>query len=471
MDDKYLFQSLASSISEASETEILINQTSTDKTQPQTTNQQPAPQSLLPPQTSPLLSQTTPPTLTNPKSKPKPKAQGQLLMEIIAISGEYPASNIPRIIPALNYGKKLVSALIGDRLIKLVSSGGLRGYRLTPKGKKKLLTNNPERFSGFLDGTVETNKVRSGYERRLRLRSIAEVCAIMHNVGIEIFQDTKPKIYQFEAQPQPKPKPIQSPIALATNFTQSRPKPTQTISPKKTLPQITSSSFYLSREQKNQSSNAIRGSRAIGTLLTSTDVYAIYNTGSIESKWVIAVEGRYKAEIHHHICRNLLYHQYKGKVAGGIMIGDGFDVLGKYLIPKEKRSTGFDFLYGTYHPFYYITNDSHGENQLKILCDSTKISKLNSALSRNYLPKDPKHPIEHDAITQNGNPVLFCCLLDIPRLIQFHNGLAFNDMSGVVIALDFQLDMLKRYLGEDKAHFVSLGLDKIMDWLFSEDKT
>ena len=40
-------------------------------------------------------------------SSSKPKARGRLLMEIIAISGEFPASNISRLIPAQSYAKKV----------------------------------------------------------------------------------------------------------------------------------------------------------------------------------------------------------------------------------------------------------------------------------------------------------------------------------------------------------------------------
>ena len=67
----------------------------------------------------------------------KPISQGQLLLEMIAISGEYPADNIHRLIPSRSYARKVISTLLGDKLIKLVNKGGVKGYRLELKGKKK----------------------------------------------------------------------------------------------------------------------------------------------------------------------------------------------------------------------------------------------------------------------------------------------------------------------------------------------
>jgi len=565
-------------------------------------------------------------------------------MEIIAISGEYPVSNFTRIIPAPNYGKKLVSGMIGDGLIKLVSAGGLRGYRLTSKGKKKLLESNPARFRGFLDGATETNKVRTGYERRLRLHSLAEVCTIMHNVGVEVFQDAKPRIYvldttdthstpstnstpnipnappstpnttsisdtpniistsvassqstrigsennkasmvghpdlhrtitpnqdgsakvipaptnpsQSHATPNPKtPKDPNitrhAPKQTGTSSTSDKPENMNLAKPSKhpNLPikhqpdchskpiqphpqqptpvltspviTITRPAFYLSREQKGQHDNAIRGSRAAGTLLTPTHVYAIYNTGDTESRWTESIEQRFKVGVQAHVCRELLFEQYKGASVGGIMIGNGMDVLEKYLISTTERMTSeaerthseidpklnpnssqrhssaitlnttsrpkpnqkpnlnqkpirhanhLQFFTKTYHPFYFITNDSYGEAQLRILCDDDKANTLKNALLNDYLPKDPQYPVEHDALTKDGNPVLFCCLLNIPQLIQFNNGLRMYGKVGRVIVFDFQVGMMGRYLGADRGRvdFVRLCPDKVMRSLFFE---
>ena len=392
-------------------------------------------------------------------SNSKPKARGRLLMEITAISGEFPASNISRLIPAQSYAKKVISNLTSDNLIKQVSAGGLKGYRLTSKGKRSLITDNPARFAAFLRGTVETNKMRSGYERRLRLHSLAEVCLLMAGANVEIFADVKPKLFMPNEPPIPsqphngssedgKPPKVNSPV-IQGNPSQYPPV------------LIANPCFYTSREQKGQDDNTIRGSRAAGTLLTPNHVYAVYNTGNVESRWSEKIEQRFKAEIQDNICRKLLFHQYQGETVNGIMIGADMETLEKYLTAKEKQQTAYHFLTKVFKSSYYITNDSHGEAQLRLLCDIEKIKGLKNVLSKGLCPPDTKHPIEHDALTEDGNPILFCCLLDIPRLIRFRNGVALHGKVGKVIAFDFQVDMLGRYLG-DTAEFVGISFDKFV---------
>jgi len=432
--------------------------------------------------------------------KTKPKSQGRLLMEITAITGEYPQGNLPRLIPSQSYAKKVVSNLANDKLIKQISSGGLKGYRLTIKGKRSLLSDNPARFAGFLEGVAETNKMRSGYERRLRLHSLAEVCTLMNGAGVEIFADVKPKVFlsnemiksRMETETtnhinlanRTEPRCVDAGLKTLANPSQ----PSSESSEGNKLPKVNSSTskgnphqyppvdittpyFYLSREQKGRDDNAIRGSRAAGTLLTPTHVYSIYNTGNAESYWSEKIEQRFKAEVQDYICRKLLFHQYQGGAVNGIMIGADMEILEKYLIINKKRQDTqkdaqrtkpqnvYHFLTKVFQSFYYITNDKQGEAQLKLLCDNNKMVSLKNVLTKGLHPPDIKHPIEHDALTEGGNPVLFCCLLDIPRLIRFRNGVALHGKVGRVIAFDFQLEVLGRYLG-NTAEFTDISFDK-----------
>jgi len=394
----------------------------------------------------------------------KSNSQAQLLMEITAISGEYPAENIHRLIPSSSYAKKVVSALISDKLLKLINKGGIRGYRLEIKGKRKLLAENHTRFNHYLAGATDTNKLRSDHPRRLRLRSAAEVYTLMYNAGIQIFKDTKPKVYLLDTAAIPS----QTALSQTTGEGSESKTPMNKGSPNITgnrRPAITIPCFYSSREQKGEDDNAIRGSKAVGTLLTSTHVYAIYNTGNMESRWRESVEMRYRAEVQDYICRKMFPGQYNGEPVGGIMLGEELGVLEKYLNVQTKTQAAHNFLTKTYQPFYFITNDDNGEAQLKLLCDSARMTALKTAMLKGLLPTDAKYPIEHDALTSDGNPVLFCCLLNIPRLVQFRTGVLLHGKTGNVIAFDFQREALGRYLG-DAVVLTSLSLEKIVDRLY-----
>jgi len=371
------------------------------------------------------------------------RTHGQLLMEITAISGEYPANNLRRLIPSSSYAKKVVTALIGDKLVKVVYKNGVRGYRLEIKGKRKLLADNPLRFADYLAGATDTNKQRNDHARRLRLHTTAEALTVLYNAGVRIFKDTKPPIYP-----------------LGTKIPPSQPALSQSALT------ITIPCFYSSREQKGEDDNAIRGSRAVGTLLTPTHAYAIYNTGTVESRWRESVEMRYRVAIHDSICRNLLFAQYKGEPVGGIMIGEEMTVLHKYLSAHAKTQATHAFLTETYQPFYFITNDKNGEAQLRLLCDNTRMVTLRKSMLKTYLPSDSKHPVEHDALTEDGNPVLFCCLLNIPRLVKFKTGVMLQGKVGTAIIFDFQKEVLGEYLGNGVV-LKSISLEKVVERLYS----
>jgi hypothetical protein len=362
------------------------------------------------------------------------KTQKQMLLEMIAISGEYPTENINRLIPAPSYSKKIITKLIGKGLIKTIYKNGVRGYRLAIKGKRQLMAENPARFEGIFEGDVDTNKFRSDLPRRLRLHSLAQVYTLMLNAEICILQDIKPMMFDF---------PSQSLGKLSEN----------------NLPIITEPCFYSSREQKGgiEESNAIEGSRAAGTLLTQTHAYAVYNTCDSQITWGEKVEQRYKAEVNNNLQQMSRLNQYSGGEVGGILIGESMESFERYLTAKKKKGSGLSFLANAYSPFYYITNDVCGEGQLKLLCDVDKMTKINEDLIARFNPPNTSYPIPHDALTEDGNPVLFCYLLNIPRLLRFFNGLSRHKKIGLVIALDFQIKVLQRYVG-DIAKFKRLTL-------------
>jgi hypothetical protein len=112
--------------------------------------------------------------------------QAHQLLELIAISGEFPAGALHRLTGANSYKEKLITGLKGEKLIRTHYKNKLRGYRLTTTAKRMLLEENYDRFSFFLEGNVETNLLKSEITRRLRLHRISEVYLTMHNAGEQV---------------------------------------------------------------------------------------------------------------------------------------------------------------------------------------------------------------------------------------------------------------------------------------------
>ena len=125
-----------------------------------------------------------------------PDSQKYMLLEMVALCGEFPADQLTRLIQSPSYGEKLITELKAQKLLRTHYRDHLRGYRLTGRAKQMLLTKNPERFRDFLTGNTETNQVRSEVTRRLRLYQKAETYLTLLRAGIPFFADQKPDIFR-----------------------------------------------------------------------------------------------------------------------------------------------------------------------------------------------------------------------------------------------------------------------------------
>lgn len=88
-----------------------------------------------------------------------------------------------------------MTSLKKNGLLRTYYRDRLRGYRLGAKAKAALLDGWPERFSPYLTGDTDTNRLKSEVNRRLRLHRLAETYVTMDNAGIGLFQDEKPKVF------------------------------------------------------------------------------------------------------------------------------------------------------------------------------------------------------------------------------------------------------------------------------------
>ena len=88
-----------------------------------------------------------------------PSTSAYQLLALTALSGECSPDAVSRLGIRPSYGEKLLTKLKEEGYIKTHYRDRLRGYRLTNKGKKLLLTDNPERFSFYLGGNTDTNRL------------------------------------------------------------------------------------------------------------------------------------------------------------------------------------------------------------------------------------------------------------------------------------------------------------------------
>ena len=339
------------------------------------------------------------------------------LLELTALCGEFPSDQLHRLIPSETYAEKVITQLKSEKLLRTHYRDKLRGYRLTKKAKQYLLSNHPERFSFYLTGNSETNQIRSEPSRRLRLHQRAEGYLTLLHAHIPMFPDEKPKLFHSSSE------------AVSIDL-RSR-----------TL-------FYTSREikQLGPSTTKIRNSRCMGVLLSPKTVYVVYNTGDSLMKWEYRTEIRVNALLQHYLSGN---PYSRVPAIHAIILGRNMDMAYRLFTSTGGYKKSQFLLDSSYEHFHYVPNTPEGEVLLQILCSPKLQKRLNQLLISDLLAPDPQLAIEHDALTSEHDIVLLAYDFDMSRINKFNTALKLFGYRGLLIAFDFQLPVLKDYLGDN----------------------
>ena len=348
------------------------------------------------------------------------------LMELIAISGECSPRALTHLHLSTSYGEKLTTRLKKEGYIRTHYKDGLRGYRLTSRGKKLLLGENSARFSFYLSGSSDTNRPRSDIPRRLRLQQASIAYAMLQKAGVEIFRDRKPPLFQ--------------------PGTQTGPVPAYDM----TLP-----AFYHSREVKELGAEAVKinNSRTTGILLAPECIYAVFCTGGALMKWEYRTELKVKALLSYHASRGILsgmgggprYHPDTPIKA--LIIGEGMDTALKLMESTGGFQKSYFYLDSSFDYFHYIPDDAAGITMIRLLCSPALLKGLKNLLLSDLQPPCSDYGLEHDALW-DSYPVLLAYDFDMLRISRFRTALSLHDITGHLICFDFQKAVLKQYFRE-----------------------
>lgn len=355
--------------------------------------------------------------MSTPPRLPADDTLSYLLLTLTAISGEFPTSQVARLPGGASYKENLLTQMRRTKLIRTFYRNSLRGLRLTAQTKRLLLEQSPERFSSYLTGNAETNVLKSEVPRRLRLHRMAEVLVTMFNAGAYVFSWEKEAIFSPDLVP-----PV-DPVHLPA--------------------------YYHSREVKELGPQAakIRGSRSTGVLIADGSIFVVYNTGPSLMKWEYKAEMRLKALLQIELCSRRLSGRFRGATIHGIVFGSSMDMLYSLMSNTPALRYNYFILDGNLDRFHFLTNDHRGEVILQLLCSPEQHADLDLILCENLSPKRPGWPVEHDAIDENGAPVLFAYTCDMPRIQRFDTALELQGRVGTLICFDFQEPTLRRVCG------------------------
>lgn len=355
-----------------------------------------------------------------------PSTAAYRLLTLIALSGECSPDVIPRLGIGPSYGEKLLTRLKEDNLIKTHYKDRLRGLRLTCDGKRMLLSENPERFSFYLNGSSDTNHPRSDYPRRLRLQQSSIVYAMLLNSGVRLFRDQKPLLFQEEYQCR-HGEPIHMELPV----------------------------FYHSREVKELGTETVKigNSRIMGILFARDCIYALFYTGDAPMKWEYRTELRVKTFLSYHASRGFLSKGHASPCyqpdtpVKAVLIGSGMDTPLKLMESTGGFQKSCFYLDNSFDYFHYIPDDAAGETMLRLLCSPALQKALRDLLLSDLQAPCPDYGLEHDAVS-DGLPLLLAFDFDMLRLSRFRTALSFHGLTGSLICFDFQKPVLQQYFGE-----------------------
>jgi len=350
-----------------------------------------------------------------------------LILTFTALSGEFPTTLLRHFPGSEHYKEKTIKELKREGFLKTYYRDGLRGFRLTAAAKRRLLNKFPERFTSYLTGSTETNRLKSEVPRRFRLHQMAEVLVMMFHAGVLAFPWGKPAVFQ------------------------------------PSLPDVSilQPAYYSSREVKELGPQAakIRNSRATGVLLTKSDIFIIYNTGPGQMKWEYKAEMRFKAMLQIELCQRRLPAQFIDVPVNAVVFGSDMERLDALMGTGDGLSHNYFVLDKSMEHFYYLPSDHAGEVVLRLLCDGEARTILDTILMEDLLPPDSGLPVEHDALS-GDTLVLFGYLCDMPRLRCFDSALSIHDRNGLVVCFDFQEEAYRRCLSP-RAQLQCLDLDAV----------
>ena len=351
-----------------------------------------------------------------------PSTSAYQLLALTALSGECSPDAVSRLGIRPSYGEQLLTKLKEEGYIKTHYRDRLRGYRLTNKGKKLLLTDNPERFSFYLGGNTDTNRPRSDYPRRLRLQQASIVYAMLLHAGVTVFRDEKPPLFQPGNQECHRlPLPV----------------------------------FYSSREIKELGAEAVKinNSRTMGILFAPKCIYAVFYTGDSLMKWEYRTELKVKTMLNYHISHGVLNREHISPCyppdtpIKALLIGTDMDTSLKLLTSTGGFQKSYFYLDTSFDYFHYLPAAPAGVTLLQLLASPYLSAALRQLLLSDLQPACPDYGLEHDAST-NGIPVLLAFDFDMLRLSRFNTALSFHGLSGHIICFDFQKAVLQQYFGE-----------------------
>lgn len=347
-----------------------------------------------------------------------------LLLTMIAISGELPSDLVGDVVGSDSYGAAIITGLKQDGFISVRNKSECKGYVLRKKGKKYLLEKYRQDTEFFLQGAIETNHVKSEVEKRIRLHRMSRAWVFYLKMGIPIFQSQKP--------------------VLCGDLKKNWKGELQT-------------AYYGSLEFK-QSVDSIKGSRACGLLVTRESGYVVYHSMSQKMKWAKKMERSMRIWT-----ERLLMQQGIYGPADAVIIGDHMELLGE-LLESDGGIRGDLYQVNDVHEnAFFIPMCTEAEVQIQLLLSRRKRNMLYQFLCKSVENIEEREYSVCAGYDEKGEAVYFCYELELRHLKRIKQELGWKN-TGTILCLEYQKAALEKYFGKG-VKIVEILSEKVKQYL------
>ncbi len=343
------------------------------------------------------------------------------LVSLIGLAGEIKTDELYK----LNYGKeyirKTISKLNSGGFIKVYKYLGEKYLRLTPKCKRYLSSNFPERFSDCFIGASSTNKIRNDACRRERYHRLGEVLIMLDQAGVKIFPDEKTLMKK------------------TLGFTRTDYADCEDFCAEKNTAE-----FYSSAELKAAGlfMNA-RTSRALGIIYSYPEVYIIYNVADGIFKWENKVERSFFARAGQTFLGRLNgNHNTHAKI---IFVGKDMGTFDRLLTTEKGSMKNVLNASNNYNDISFLDGSKFAVQQIKCFINKTIKEEIKMRINGNFALKNNYY--KYHSVMTDGTAVVNCTECNLVAIKWTKDVLMKEKNKILTILFHFQLPYLEKYFG------------------------
>lgn len=264
--------------------------------------------------------------------------------------------------------------------------------------------------------------MKTEIEKRLRLHRMSKVWVFLWKTGIPIFRSQKPELFCSDSE-------------------NGRGQ----------------AAYYGSLEFKGLT-DAIKGSRACGIMLSGESGYIIYHTLAQKMRWAKKMERSMRSFVERECMKAGAL-----KRIDAVIMGDTIEFLVELLESDGGIKGNLFQVDDIYENYYYIPTIESAKIQVKLLTDKEKQIGLYRFLC-GILEQPGTREYQVSAGTdQTGNPVYFCYELELRHLLRVKQELGWKKQ-GTILCFSYQKSILEYYFGKEVSYREILT-EKVMEYL------